>query len=279
MFTYSVDASTLNYSTSVGEISLLILPPVISVERVVVVVVIKAEYIHRHGLLCLCLYLFFLRCHWEVPLWLLFSFRVVSSRFREWSSLHSPQWFSPRRCKLLKLVHLILLKLTRISRPLHNRRITWTSACHCFDASDLCFVKAPGSDSEDSQDSSDSGVSAQKTREILARRPSYRWRTCRPSTRILCEMQCWQHAVDSDLVEKSSTTFHLRRWLGLRERTAARLPRAWQVLQSPRPRSTRPAAASIVRTFAFCCTHMREWTPDWAPLACLYSSSAPFTLE
>ncbi|XP_038553097.1 cyclic AMP-dependent transcription factor ATF-1 isoform X2 [Micropterus salmoides] len=31
-----------------------------------------------------------------------------------------------------------------------------------------------GSDSEDSQDSSDSGVTAQKTREILARRPSYR---------------------------------------------------------------------------------------------------------
>ncbi|KAJ7999218.1 hypothetical protein DPEC_G00213170 [Dallia pectoralis] len=31
-----------------------------------------------------------------------------------------------------------------------------------------------GSDSDDSQDSSDSGVSAQKTREILARRPSYR---------------------------------------------------------------------------------------------------------
>ncbi|CAB1353833.1 unnamed protein product [Coregonus sp. 'balchen'] len=31
-----------------------------------------------------------------------------------------------------------------------------------------------GSDSDDSQDSSDSGASAQKTREILARRPSYR---------------------------------------------------------------------------------------------------------
>ncbi|XP_075880752.1 cyclic AMP-dependent transcription factor ATF-1 isoform X2 [Nelusetta ayraudi] len=35
-------------------------------------------------------------------------------------------------------------------------------------------AQAPGTDSEDSQDSSDSGVSAQKTREILARRPSYR---------------------------------------------------------------------------------------------------------
>lgn len=35
-------------------------------------------------------------------------------------------------------------------------------------------VQAPGSDSDDSQDSSDSGVTAQKTREILARRPSYR---------------------------------------------------------------------------------------------------------
>lgn len=34
--------------------------------------------------------------------------------------------------------------------------------------------KAPGTDSEDSQDSSDSGATAQKTREILARRPSYR---------------------------------------------------------------------------------------------------------
>uniref|UniRef100_UPI0037E9363B cyclic AMP-dependent transcription factor ATF-1 isoform X2 n=1 Tax=Semicossyphus pulcher TaxID=241346 RepID=UPI0037E9363B len=33
---------------------------------------------------------------------------------------------------------------------------------------------AQGSDSDDSQDSSDSGVTAQNTREILARRPSYR---------------------------------------------------------------------------------------------------------
>uniref|UniRef100_A0AAZ3PVD4 Uncharacterized protein n=1 Tax=Oncorhynchus tshawytscha TaxID=74940 RepID=A0AAZ3PVD4_ONCTS len=35
-------------------------------------------------------------------------------------------------------------------------------------------VQGQGSDSDDSQDSSDSGASAQKTREILARRPSYR---------------------------------------------------------------------------------------------------------
>ncbi|XP_071372301.1 cyclic AMP-dependent transcription factor ATF-1 isoform X1 [Centroberyx affinis] len=35
-------------------------------------------------------------------------------------------------------------------------------------------VQGQGSDSEDSQDSSDSGTAAQKTREILARRPSYR---------------------------------------------------------------------------------------------------------
>ncbi|MED6280068.1 Alcohol acetyltransferase [Characodon lateralis] len=35
-------------------------------------------------------------------------------------------------------------------------------------------VTTQGSDSEDSQDSSDSGATAQKTREILARRPSYR---------------------------------------------------------------------------------------------------------
>nr|XP_046239920.1 cyclic AMP-dependent transcription factor ATF-1 isoform X2 [Scatophagus argus] len=34
--------------------------------------------------------------------------------------------------------------------------------------------QAPGTDSEDSQDSSDSGVTARKTREKLARRPSYR---------------------------------------------------------------------------------------------------------
>ncbi|KAM6928129.1 cyclic AMP-dependent transcription factor ATF-1 isoform 1-T1 [Xenentodon cancila] len=34
--------------------------------------------------------------------------------------------------------------------------------------------QAQGTDSEDSQDSSDSGAAAQKTREILARRPSYR---------------------------------------------------------------------------------------------------------
>ncbi|XP_074530623.1 cyclic AMP-dependent transcription factor ATF-1 [Halichoeres trimaculatus] len=35
-------------------------------------------------------------------------------------------------------------------------------------------AQAQGSDSEDSQDSSDSGTTTQKTREILARRPSYR---------------------------------------------------------------------------------------------------------
>lgn len=35
-------------------------------------------------------------------------------------------------------------------------------------------MQGQGSDSEDSQDSSDSGASAQKTRELLARRPSYR---------------------------------------------------------------------------------------------------------
>ncbi|KAE8298673.1 Cyclic AMP-dependent transcription factor ATF-1 [Larimichthys crocea] len=35
-------------------------------------------------------------------------------------------------------------------------------------------AQAPGTDSDDSQDSSDSEVAAQKTREILARRPSYR---------------------------------------------------------------------------------------------------------
>lgn len=35
-------------------------------------------------------------------------------------------------------------------------------------------AQAVGTDSDDSQDSSDSGVTAQKTREILARRPSYR---------------------------------------------------------------------------------------------------------
>lgn len=38
----------------------------------------------------------------------------------------------------------------------------------------LQTVQSQGSDSDDSQDSSDSGASAQKTREILARRPSYR---------------------------------------------------------------------------------------------------------
>lgn len=38
----------------------------------------------------------------------------------------------------------------------------------------IISFKALGSDSDDSQDSSDSGVTAQKTREILARRPSYR---------------------------------------------------------------------------------------------------------
>uniref|UniRef100_A0A8C6PJ55 Activating transcription factor 1 n=1 Tax=Nothobranchius furzeri TaxID=105023 RepID=A0A8C6PJ55_NOTFU len=36
------------------------------------------------------------------------------------------------------------------------------------------LAQAQGSDSDDSQDSSDSGAAAQKTREILARRPSYR---------------------------------------------------------------------------------------------------------
>lgn len=124
---------------------------------------------------CASVLVFFPRCHWEVLLWLLFSFQGVSFRFREWSSPHSLQWFSPRRCKRLKSVPLIPFKLTPISHLPHNRRrLPWTWARRGSDTSDLCFVKAPGTDSEDSQDSSDSGVSAQKTREILARRPSYR---------------------------------------------------------------------------------------------------------
>lgn len=71
-------------------------------------------------------------------------------------------------------------------------------------------------------------------------------------------MEPWQCAAHSNPAEKSWTTFRLRRWLGLRERTAARPPQAWRELQSPRPRSTRPAADSIVWTSASRFTHIRE---------------------
>ncbi|KAL0978312.1 hypothetical protein UPYG_G00168750 [Umbra pygmaea] len=50
-----------------------------------------------------------------------------------------------------------------------------------------------GSDSEDSQDSSDSAASAQKTREILARRPSYR--------KILNELSSEEMASQNDAEE------------------------------------------------------------------------------
>lgn len=129
-------------------------------------------------ILFLCIAVVSSRCRWVVLLWLLFSFQVVSSRSREWSSLHSLQWFSPRRCKLLKLVRIDINQ-----SPLHNHCFGChfrASACDGIDESDLCFVQAAGTDSDDSQDSSDSGVSAQKTREILARRPSYRLVPCRP---------------------------------------------------------------------------------------------------
>lgn len=69
------------------------------------------------------------RCHWEVLLWLLYSFQVVSSRSREWSSLHSLLWFSPRRCKLLKLV-----QIDANQSPPHNHCVGCRlTACHRFD--------------------------------------------------------------------------------------------------------------------------------------------------
>lgn len=117
------------------------------------------------------------RCRWEVLLWLLFSYQAVSSRSRGWSSLRSLRWFSPRRCKLLKLVQIDNQSIAS-AQSLLWLLFFQTSSCLGVDDSDLCFVQAAATDSEDSQDSSDSGVSAQKTREILARRPSYRWVTC-----------------------------------------------------------------------------------------------------
>ncbi|XP_056129162.1 cyclic AMP-dependent transcription factor ATF-1 [Lampris incognitus] len=52
-----------------------------------------------------------------------------------------------------------------------------------------------GSDSEDSHDSSDSGAATQKTREILARRPSYR--------KILNELSAEEMTANSDVKEES----------------------------------------------------------------------------
>ncbi|XP_076870742.1 cyclic AMP-dependent transcription factor ATF-1 [Brachyhypopomus gauderio] len=59
-------------------------------------------------------------------------------------------------------------------------------------------VQGQGSDSEDSQDSTDSGASNQKTREILARRPSYR--------KILNDLSAEEVATRSEGVEDTSVS-------------------------------------------------------------------------
>lgn len=111
----------------------------------------------------------------------------------------------------------------------------------------LCF-KVAGSDSEDSQDSSDSGAATQKTREILARRPSYRWRPQEKTKRTHSSLRLMLTHGSFTHVEKSWTTCHLKRWRTPRGRTPVQLPQA-----SPYPPlpSTRPAPASTVRPSAF----------------------------
>lgn len=107
----------------------------------------------------------------------------------------------------------------------------------------FCF-QAAGSDSEDSQDSSDSGAATQKTREILARRPSYRWRPQEKTKRTNSSLSLTLTCGSSTPVEKSWTTCRLKRWRMPRGRTTVQLP---QALLYPRLPSTRPAPASTVR--------------------------------
>ncbi|XP_051986275.1 cyclic AMP-dependent transcription factor ATF-1-like [Xyrauchen texanus] len=59
-------------------------------------------------------------------------------------------------------------------------------------------TQGQGSDSDDSQDSSDSGASNQKSREILARRPSYR--------KILNDLSAEEVATQNEGEEESSTS-------------------------------------------------------------------------
>ncbi|KAK1796611.1 hypothetical protein P4O66_009650 [Electrophorus voltai] len=59
-------------------------------------------------------------------------------------------------------------------------------------------VQGQGSDSDDSQDSTDSGASNQKTREILARRPSYR--------KILNDLSAEEVATRNEGVEETSAS-------------------------------------------------------------------------
>uniref|UniRef100_A0A4W4FUP9 Uncharacterized protein n=1 Tax=Electrophorus electricus TaxID=8005 RepID=A0A4W4FUP9_ELEEL len=59
-------------------------------------------------------------------------------------------------------------------------------------------VQGQGSDSDDSQDSTDSGASNQKTREILARRPSYR--------KILNDLSAEDVATRNEGVEETSAS-------------------------------------------------------------------------
>lgn len=87
----------------------------------------------------------------------------------------------------------------------------------------LCF-KAAGSDSEDSQDSSDSGAATQKTREILARRPSYRWRPQEKTKRTNSSLRLMLTCGSFTPVEKSWTTCRLKSWRMPRGRTTVQLP-------------------------------------------------------
>lgn len=170
--------------------------------------------------------MFACRCHWVDPLWLLSSYLEVSFRFREWSSLHSRPSFSPLTARQPRWDQpFLMLQLMHINNPV------------------FCF-QAAGSDSEDSQDSSDSGAATQKTREILARRPSYRWRPQEKTKRTNSSLSLTLMCGSSTPVEKSWTTCRLKRWRMPRGRTTVQLP---QALLYPRLPSTRPAPASTVR--------------------------------
>lgn len=144
---------------------------------------------HKLNKLVMMNILYFLdlcRCPWVVLLWLLYSCQGVSFRFKEWSSLHSRQSYSPLRCRVHRWDHLDLLTLQSLILNaslclIHHLSLFFSSVSMPFYTIILLHsvnpppsFKVQGSDSEDSQDSSDSGVTAQKTREILARRPSYR---------------------------------------------------------------------------------------------------------
>lgn len=78
--------------------------------------------------------------------------------------------------EVLKIINYLFLKIVARVMCLYKEPIQKLTILLLFElTTTLSIAQAQGTDSEDSQDSSDSGATAQNTREILARRPSYRY--------------------------------------------------------------------------------------------------------